>query len=102
MNHIAVRTKICPRCLSRHVGDDMIPNHQEFHFPLSSHGHYDDSRFYLAILTIGCTSRTFRDKDGFYWICSTEHLTTKGQNLYKQLDELYEGCTIHLTTWLDT
>jgi len=81
---------------------------EERHFP-SLHDNSDAtfgrfvSRPYRAAMLLGVTGWSgFNDKTDEYWHCRFEDLTEEGKALYRQIQALYEGCALHLLTFLDT
>ncbi|ELG7184131.1 TPA: hypothetical protein ACP3ZG_000540 [Pseudomonas aeruginosa] len=61
------------------------------------------SRPYVAAMVIGSTGWSgSRVEDHQTWVCTFEDLTEEGKALYRQLQKLYQGCDIHLLTFLDT
>lgn len=80
---------------------------EQFHFPYlgdSTRGAAEYlSRGYLAVLVLGSTGwsgwHTTRECN---WTCGFDDLTDEGKALYRQLEALYPGCTLHLLTFLDT
>lgn len=79
------------------------------HFPHLASGEKDMdalrflSRDYLAAVVLGVTGWSgWNDAEGEYWTCKFEDLTKEGQALYRQMESLYQGCELHLLTYLDT
>lgn len=61
------------------------------------------SRPYLAVLVLGTTGWSGWNKaEGRYWECRYDDLTEEGKVLYRQIAALYQGCDLHLLTFLDT
>jgi hypothetical protein len=61
------------------------------------------SRDYLAAVVLGVTGWSgWNEPAGKYWICQPSDLSEDGQALYRQLENLYPGCELHLLTYLDT
>lgn len=61
------------------------------------------SRDYLAALVLGSTGWSgWNEVEQRTWECRFDDLTPEGKALYRQLEALYPGCTLHLLTFLDT
>lgn len=81
---------------------------EEYHFPYINEKHKPDrsytSRPYLASIIMGSTGWSgYSYSDGVgLWHCTYNDLTEEGKTLYDSLQKLYEGCTLHLLTFLDT
>ena len=60
------------------------------------------SRPYLASMVLGITGWSGASAEYKSWRCTYEDLTEDGKAIYRQLQALYEGCTLHLLTFLDT
>lgn len=95
-----------PECceLDRKAQMDM----EVYHFPLFNDPDSKGlerylSRPYLAILIMASTgwSGWHKVKDR-YWQCQFDDLTDEGKALYRQIESLYQGCDLHLLTFLDT
>lgn len=79
-----------------------------YHFPRLKDEEADDtqrnqSRDYLAVIILGTTGWSGRARsDGRSWECKFEDLAEEGKVLYRQIEALYPGGTLHLLTFLDT
>lgn len=85
--------------------DDDYRRMESFHFPhLKSNDFFRyNSREYLAAIVLGSTDWSgWDDERGDYWSCTFDDLSDEGKALYRQLEALYPGCTLHLLTFLDT
>lgn len=61
------------------------------------------SRDYLAAMVLGTTGWSgWSETTGAPWTCRFEDLTEEGKGLYRQMQQLYPGCSIRLLTYLDT
>lgn len=61
------------------------------------------SREYLAVLVLGTTGWTgIRESNSEAWVCGLGDLSEEGKALYAKLKALYEGCELHLVTFIDT
>lgn len=80
----------------------------EFHFPRlhdEAASGIDSciSRPYLASIVLGSTGWSgYHLEDDRYWSCTFDDLSEAGKALYRQIQALYPGCTLHLLTFLDT
>lgn len=81
---------------------------EAYHFPRTEDGAASGierylSRDYLAALVLGTTGWSgWNEAEGRLWECRFDDLTAEGQALYRQLENLYVGCELHLLTFLDT
>ena len=80
---------------------------ERYHFPNvgtdPEFGSPELGRAYLAALVLGTSgwSGAHRTEER-PWSCRFDDLTAEGQALYRQLEVLYPGCSLHLLTYLDT
>ena len=79
---------------------------EEYHFPYINEKNSSDlsytSRPYLASIVMGSTGWSGYSDGVGLWHCTYNDLTEEGKTLYNTLQKLYDGCTIHLLTFLDT
>lgn len=74
---------------------------EQYHFPFIHESLYT-SRPYLASIILGSTGWSgYCDGVGL-WHCTYSDLTEEGKTLYDSIQKLYDGCTLHLLTFLDT
>lgn len=81
---------------------------EAYHFPRladpQANGHDRFmSRDYLAVLVLGTTGWSgWHVEEERSWNCQFDDLNEEGKSLYRQMQTLYEGCEIHLLTFLDS